>query len=284
MRIQTAVTAKPFNHPLRLAAHQQPLSETEGGEGSVVTYQAHQIQGLMRWYQLSGDESALQLSGRLTRFCMQRKFWGGLPDPRGPDDSMVGHIAWRLPDPAGIAGAELGHWYSHFHARCIGLRGILEYARTVGDQRALEFVRQAYEYAWEFGIRRMGWVNCYPCSRMNGLMESCALGDLVAIAIRLSDAGVGDYWDDVDAIVRNHLPETQLLDAAILERIASASEERPEHLRSNPQQETTEDAIQRPGRFCGVFGLINPKPRVKRRIGNATQGYTMHGRASWAFG
>jgi hypothetical protein len=33
------------------------------------------------------------------------------------------------------------------------------------------------------------------------------LGDLVGVYIRLSDAGAGDYWDDVDHIVRNHLVE-----------------------------------------------------------------------------
>ncbi|MCE5257489.1 MAG: hypothetical protein LLG44_00335, partial [Chloroflexi bacterium] len=112
---------EPFNYPrsgwLRT---DEPASETEGGEGSVVTYQSHQIQALARWYALSGDESALEMAGRLTRFCMQSKFWGGLPDPRGPDETMVGHISRRLPDPVGIAGAELGHWFSHFHARAIG--------------------------------------------------------------------------------------------------------------------------------------------------------------------
>lgn len=54
-------------------------------------------------------------------------------------------------------------------------------------------------------------------------MGGCALGDLVALAIRLSDAGLGDWWDDADAIVRNHLVEGQLVDAAALQRVAEAS-------------------------------------------------------------
>ncbi|MHB9033539.1 MAG: hypothetical protein ACYC6L_10870, partial [Anaerolineae bacterium] len=268
---------EPFNYPRSGWLHtDEPRSEGEGGEGSVVTYQAHQINALARWYALSGDEGALDLAGKLTRFCLKGKFWGGLPDPAGPDDTMVGHIARMLPDPVGIAGAELGHWYSHFHARCIGLRGMLEYARAAGDQRVFEFVRQAYEYAWEFGIRRMGWVNCYPNSKMNGFMESCAIGDLVAIAIRLSDAGLADYWDDVDALVRNQLAEAQLVDAAQLERIARNSPERPEqHISKVPGKETTDNVIQRSlGTFCGVSRPnCIPKPWVMQCCtGNATQG------------
>lgn len=268
---------EPFNYPrsgwLRT---DEPGSETEGGEGSVVTFQAHHIQGLARWYALSGDESALDLAARLTRFCMKSKFWGGLPDVRGPDATMVGHITRCLPDPAGIAGAELGHWFSHFHARGIGLRGMLEYARVAGDQRVFEFVRQAYEYTWEFGIRRMGWVNTYPCSQINGNMEGCALGDLVAIAVRLSDAGLGDYWDDVDALTRNQLVEGQLVDAARLEKIAAAAPERPAERRSQvPLQELTEDVIQRTiGTYAGLSQpnrIVNPWV-MQCCTGNGTQG------------
>jgi hypothetical protein len=268
---------EPFNYPrsgwLRT---DEPGSETEGGEGSVVTFQAHHIQGLARWYALSGDESALDLAGKLTRFCMKSKFWGGLPDVRGPDATMVGHIARRLPDPAGIAGAEKGHWFSHFHARGIGLRGILEYARAAGDQRVYEFVRDAYEYTWDFGIRRMGWVNCYPCSQISGNMEGCALGDLVAIAVRLSDAGWGDYWDDVDALARNQLVEGQLVDPGILQRLAEHAPERPlERYSKMPGQEMTNDVISRTiGTFAGLSQpnrIINPWV-MQCCTGNGTQG------------
>jgi hypothetical protein len=42
------------------------------------------------------------------------------------------------------------------------------------------------------------------------------VGDMVGLGIRLSDAGLGDYWDDVDAVVRNQLVEQQLTDPAAL--------------------------------------------------------------------
>ena len=81
----------------------------------------------------------------------------------------------------------------------------------------------------------MGWVNTYPV--VLNYYEGCALGDLVALAIRLSDSGAGDYWDDVDAVVRNQLVEQQLTRSDLLERVSAASASlRPEEKRLYPKQ------------------------------------------------
>jgi hypothetical protein len=266
---------EPFNYPrsgwLRT---DEPQSEVEGGEGTVVGYHGHQIQGLMRWVALSGDPEALDLAAKLTRFCVLPRFWGGVADPEGDTSGLVGHVAAGRPDPPGLAGDEQGHWYTHFHARAIGLRGILEYARVVQDARLLEFVRRAYEFTLSMGIPRLGWVNCYP--GRNPVVEGCALGDLVALGIRLSDAGVGDYWDDVDAVVRNHLVEQQLVRADLLEQISEASEaRRPDQQPSYPKQETSQDVI---GRSLGNFAGVSTPADICRPwvmqccTGNGTQG------------
>jgi len=241
---------EPFNYPRSgWIRSDEPKSEIEGGEGAVTAYQGHQIQGLARWYRLSGDKDALDLAGRLTRFCMLPKFWGGLPDPQ-KRQGLVGHVVGSMPDPVCISGAEQGHWFSHFHARGIALRGILEYGMAVEDLRILEFVQRAFEYTWTLGIPRMGWVNCYP-GAVN-LCEGCALGDLVALGVRLTDAGLGDYWDAVDAVVRNQLVEQQLIRADLLERISAAGPERPKDKRSrHPNQELNEGVIRR---SIGIFG------------------------------
>ena len=266
---------EPFNYPrsgwLRT---NEPKSEIEGGEGAVTAYQAHQIQGLARWYALSGDKGALDLAARLTRFCMLPKFWGGLPDAGGKRDGLVGHVAPALPDPACVSGEEQGHWFSHWHARAIALRGILEYGMAAGDLRVLEFVQRAYEYTWTFGIPRMGWVNTYPCALNR--CEGCALGDLVALGIRLTDAGLGDWWDAVDAVTRNQLVEQQYVRADLLERVAAASAERgPDKQSKYPGQELREGVIQR---SIGVFGGTATPTSVPQAssmtccTGNGTQG------------
>jgi len=230
----------------------EPETETQGGEGSVTCYHGNQIYGAAQWYMLSGDGKALDLAARLTRFVMQPKFWGGVADPdmeHARAQGLKNHVAARLPDPPYTAGSELGHWYSHFHARAITLRGMLQYAWAAGDERVLEFVRRAYEFTLTQGLPRIGWINCYPGF---GGAEGCSVGDLIALGIRLSDTGMGDYWDDVDAVVRNLLMEQQLVRADLLQQVADASPERA-YDNAFPNQRNTEGAIARSlGTFAGV--------------------------------
>ena len=265
---------EPFNYPSSgWQKTDEPTTETEGGEGSVVAYHGHQVQALTRWYAVSGDEEALDLAARVARFCMLPKFWGGLPNPEGE----IGALAWirkPLPGAAGVAHSEMGHWYSHYHARAVALRGVLEYGMTTADQRALEFVRRAYEYSWTLGIPRIGWVNCHPAT--SNLCEGCALGDMVAMGIRLSDAGMGDYWDDVDALARNHLVEQQFTDAERLEKVSAAAEDCDRRKEAPHEgQVDTRDVIKRSlGNFAGASAPDSiPNPWVMQCCtGNGTQG------------
>jgi hypothetical protein len=45
---------------------------------------------------------------------------------------------------------------------------------------------------------------------------------MTQVAIRLSESGAGDYWEDVDSYVRNHLTEIQLPDEAKLRQVTSS--------------------------------------------------------------
>jgi DUF1680 family protein len=150
---------------------------------------------------------------------------------------------------------------------------MLEYGRIAGDERVMEFVRRAYEYSLTQGIPRMGYVNCYPAG-MN-MMEGCALGDLVALAIRLTDAGLGDYWDDVDAMTRNHLVEQQVSDRDQLERIAAAAAEDDCRDKLHPRQGNWDKVIDRTlGIYAGTSlpsAIRNPWSMVCC-TGNGTQG------------
>jgi hypothetical protein len=57
---------------------------------------------------------------------------------------------------------------------------------------------------------------------------------MTALAIRLSDYGVGDYWDDADQYVRNHLTESQLLRADLLQNVSKGSAEYPDAWKRYP--------------------------------------------------
>lgn len=123
------------------------------------------------------------------------------------------------------------------------------------------------------GIPRIGWINCYPAA-MN-MVEGCALGDLTALAIRLTDAGAGDYWDDVDAVVRNHLVEQQVTRRDLLERVVAASVEYPPAEAKYPGMRCTDNVIERSlGIFFGM-SFPNTVPRPWSMVcctGNGTQG------------
>ena len=54
---------------------------------------------------------------------------------------------------------------------------------------------------------------------------------MTLLALKLSEMGVGDYWEDVDQYVRNHLTELQITDAeamrkAVAEDAGGTREER----------------------------------------------------------
>ena len=251
--------------------------ETEGVEGSMTGYHAHPLYVASIWHRLTGDPVALDLAGRLARYCMKKKFWGGLPDPDRKHAEALGvgsHIAAQLPDPAYTAGSELGHWFSHFHARATVLRGLLEYARATNDVRVLEFVRRSYEFTLTQGIPRIGWINCYPAAVNQ--VEGCALGDLVALGIRLTDAGAGDYWDDVDAIVRNHLIEQQVTRVDLLKRVVAASANNTPTPAQYPGIRNMDEVI---SRSLGIFfgnSLPTSVPLPWSMVcctGNGTQGF-----------
>jgi hypothetical protein len=101
------------------------------------------------------------------------------------------------------------------HAHLWGFWGLLEYANTTGDEWLKAFVRDGYEYMRSFGVARIGLFG-----------EGCTVGDMTNLAIKLTDAGVGDYWEDVDQYVRNHLVELQIVRGEFIREIVEVGPDR----------------------------------------------------------
>ena len=80
---------------------------------------------------------------------------------------------------------------------------------VANDAYVKEWVRQGYEYFRNFGLARIGM-----------FAENITNNQPAEVAIKLSDAGVGDYWDDVDEYVRNTFVEDQFVDLELLKREA----------------------------------------------------------------
>jgi hypothetical protein len=218
-------------------ARQAPPDEHFGGEGSTMIYQGTVIRGLTRWYVLSGDEKALDLAGKLVNFCQRPNMWNW----------------WQGVPPPDIVVTEHAQWEGHFHGHTTYLRALLDYAIATENARYKEFVREGYEYARAKGFAAVG---CFG--------EGCSTADMIALAIRLSDTGGGDYWDDVSHYVRNHFVELQFSRVDDLRAVSQASvhldpkvaKERNAGDLPIPGMKYTDHAIERGiGTFSGDGGI-----------------------------
>jgi len=200
------------------------------------------LRGVSQWHALSGDKRARQTADGLARHLM-KVFDGRFPDAE--DWSSM------------VAGREHGWWVGHFHSWTMGMIGLAEYAVATGNQDAARCVRGFYEYARLHGIARIGFFNAVisDLAAMKRQAESCAgavvspteeqkaaapashgkpvglpdegcvIGDMTYLAVLLSEHGLGDYWEDVDQYVRNHLVEHQWTDRALMADMLAAHQE-----------------------------------------------------------
>jgi hypothetical protein len=126
---------------------------------------------------------------------------------------------WEDLGAEGYLGNEHGIFAGHFHGNVTALHALLDAAVATDDSGLKQFVREGYEHARRTGIARMGWFPGWlrPTAhhRDAGMFlasETCGVADMLVLAVKLTDAGLGDYWDDVDAIARNHLLAQQITD------------------------------------------------------------------------
>jgi hypothetical protein len=162
----------------------------------------------------------------------------------------------------GLAGHEHGLFAGHFHGNTMALRGLLDLAVATDDGRLKGLVRDGYEHARRVGVPRLGWFPAWITPERFGrpawlktVSETCGIADLVALAIGLSDAGLGDYWDDVDHYVRNQFVEQQLVDASRLEAVIQAAQATQPRQEVSPALGATEKVLER---SLGGFSMGTP--------------------------
>ncbi|MGH3451257.1 MAG: hypothetical protein ACRDQW_11145 [Haloechinothrix sp.] len=151
-------------------------------------YASGPLRPFARWSRDTHDTRTLEHARKLSAYLSLPALWVAFGEPND------------------VGGALRAHYSGHLHAHTMTLRGLLQYAMVTRDTAMIDFCRSGYEYTRNFGISRFGYV---PEWTNNNLCEGCQIADVVALAIRLSDAGAGDYWDDVDGYARNHLIEQQ---------------------------------------------------------------------------
>jgi hypothetical protein len=174
------------------------------------TLNARLIQGLMQYYKVAGYEPARELAGKLNHFTRYHgQAYNAETGAWLLDPEIKGLKKWD--QNYDVEGLELG---GHGQGHGIGLLSMLEYGTVLGDRETMEFVKGAYEWGKnpgsEYGVSsRVGW---FPEFYVPGYRscESCTVGDMLGLAVKLTEANEGDYWDDIDRWVRNHFAEAQL--------------------------------------------------------------------------
>ncbi len=165
------------------------------------------LQGLANLYQATGDSTVLDLAGKLARF---------LKDHALVFDKNA-HFLARHPSDNGPA--------LHFHHNGNAMEGISAYALAANDHEFAVFARSGYEWARSLGSPLVGYfpeyINDWPDDRPFMDCETCCTADMIQMAMNLTEARQGDYWDDVDRYVRNQFIEMQLTEKEWIDEMAA---------------------------------------------------------------
>ena len=208
----------------------EPNMEQQGVEQCVKWEQSGEIRALVKDYVFNKNTESLKLADTVARFVLKPSLW---------EDTTA----------KGYPGYEHAEWAGHFHGNAGTLQSLLDLGVAQKSDWLKEFAREGYDEAVQRGVIRMGFVPAWTMPEVfikNGIdmhgystSEGCGVADMVILAVKLTDAGLGDYWDDVESIVRNHLAEFQATDVNALK-----------DLYKNDKTKKPEDIE----RFVGGFG------------------------------
>ena len=180
-----------------LATYAERGSTVDGGRDDHLVGACSNIitQGLVHVYRETGYEPARQLAEKLIRYTLDEiRYFDGegrfMPD-QPADPGWMGQSA-------------------HFHEHTRDLQAFLEYALLTDDAELLELVCKGYEFAKAHGNVLLGYFPEFLYSPQVEQSELCEVADMIALALKLSEAGLGDYWDDADRWARNMFAEGQL--------------------------------------------------------------------------
>jgi hypothetical protein len=127
---------------------------------------------------------------------------------------------------------------SHLHMRAV--LGVARLGALTKNARYLEWARKVYDWLMTQGTD-WGW---FPESPGTANSETCATGDMVALAACLAGAGYTRYWDDVDRFVRNYCREAQFFPTPEYEALYRSM---------HPAASESGEGIRQAGDFKGGF-------------------------------
>ena len=143
-----------------------------------------------------------------------------------------------------------GSFRGHFHSRVATAAGILQWGRYSGQDDLVQWAHRVYRFARTVGTR-FGW---FPEFVGQPACETCCITDMIDLAILLAGAGHPEYWGDAERFGRNHLVESQFLDAAWERQVPKLSPPAAaEFIASCPPEQLKREGVREvfPGAFSG---------------------------------
>ena len=147
-------------------------------------------------YRATGYEPALELSKGLANWALEKVF----NDPDG---------SWDI---------------YHFHHSLFALMAVCQYAVAADDLEMLKRVNTCYLWAKHMGDQLLGyyteWMpgsDLYLQCQQGNSVEICEVSDMIVLALYLTKAGIGNYWNDIDRWTRNMLSEGQMINTDFLD-------------------------------------------------------------------
>jgi hypothetical protein len=200
-----------------------------------VSWNTRLVQGLAQYARVTHDETAVQLAQKLTNYALHHSEvfdadgrW--LLDPEFR--KAQGFPDYAVPDYVRQQFSHEGMRFGgHGHGHLIALLALTDFAETSNKRELWQFCKKVLDWTRkpgdEYGVSlRVGWIPefylpAYPSA------DADPLADVLGVALKLSSAGYGDYWDEIDRFVRNQLAEQQLTDAASLNALSERSASKP---------------------------------------------------------
>ena len=229
----------PGNEVYFTQKHREPTQDTATRKSRFESlYSAHHTNFLLARslcvaYRVTGYKPALELAGKMTRGVLIESRRGFEEDGR-----------WRV---------------FHFHTMTASLLALLEYAMITQDTELMELVRKGYEYGKVVGDSVLGFFPEYVpgfeqyLKRSVNSSETCEVADMIGLALKLTQAGVGEYWEDTDRWVRNQFVENQLTSVDWVKNLKPESfDQHWSELQEKPVQPSETTEVERAiGSFAG---------------------------------
>ena len=206
------------------------------------------VLGLAHMYRETSYEPAIKLAQKLVHYMLE--VCHGFDEDGRFNAALLKQAGGAISNPTGPRT-------THFHLHTSALQAILEYATVTGEKSLIELVRKGYEYGKANGNVLLGYFPEFVNSDRREHSELCEVADMIALGLKLTDAGAGDYRDDVDRWSRNMFTEGQLLYTDWIDRLHLTGMEETREADVLPSRidrayQTTDNVAQRNlGAFAG---------------------------------